>query len=117
MCLFEFLDSKKIRGCLFRLKLDLLDLVLIEYLLLISQYFQCLLRLGIILHDRIITADGPLMNLSEWIADPRRHVIELLQCLIIGPPLDRLWFGVYSQVDDSIGSLAQLLHLLIPVVQ
>jgi hypothetical protein len=65
----------------------------------------------------IITADGPMMNLPEWIADPRRHVIELLQCLIIGPPLDRLWFGVYSQVDDSVGSFAQLLHLLIPVVQ
>ena len=114
---FEFLDSNKMRGCLLSLRLDLFNLVLMEYLLLIPQYFQCLLMLSIILHDRIIAANGPVMNLSEWITDPSRHVIQLLQCLIISSPLDRLGFSVYSQVDHSVGSLAQLLHLLIPVVQ
>ena len=114
---FKFLDSTKMRGSLLSLRLDLFYLVLMEYLLLIPQYFQCLLMLGIILHERIIGANGPMMNLSEWITDPSRHIIQLLQCLIISSPLDRLWFGVYSQVDHSVGSLAQLLHLLIPVVQ
>ena len=78
MCLFEFLDSNKMRGRLLCLWLDLFNLVLIEYLLLIPQYFQCLLMLGIILHDRIIAANGPVMNLPEWITDPSRHIIQLL---------------------------------------
>ena len=103
------------RGCLLIFRLDLLHFVLVEYLLLIPQYLQCLLMLGIILHDCIFC--GTVMHLFYWIADSSRYIIQLLQCFIVRPPLYRLRFGIDSQVDDSIGSLSQFLHLLIPVVQ
>jgi hypothetical protein len=116
ICLLEFLDSHIMRTLFLLFTLNLLNLILIEYLFLIPQYFQCLFMLSIIFHGSIFTGTT-MMQLLDWVADSGRHVVELLEGLIICSPLDCLWFRIDGQVDHSIGSLAQLLHLLIPVVQ
>lgn len=70
---------------------------------------------GIILHYSVLR--GAMVHLFYRVTDSSGHIVQVLQSFVIRTSLYRLRLGIDGQVYHTIGTVTQLLYLLIPVVQ
>jgi hypothetical protein len=72
--------------------------------------------IGIIFHDRILFTLN-VMHLPDGITDTYRHIIKMLQGFVIGSSFHSERFGIYSEIDYTVGTLSNFFYFLIPVIQ